>query len=521
MPDFSEICSGETFVEFCKNELEDFLQWKRKSKRFFVGKIARAHRNFRIAAGKLSYDDLINLAVELLEHPSVIAEIESAPFRVILDEAQDTDWQQFKFLIGVSQRNLRGGIAPNGWKNFPDGGHFSMVGDPQQSIYCDRADVQLYAKLHGHMVAAGAATALTFSVTMRCPGEITAFVNGKFPHIFSDVEFVPLVPKPGRARGEVKIFQFKGDGDGETHRSSAQTAELFLGKTPVDFGVDKWSDIAILAPRRDWLLDICQCFKGGEGLPAVQTHFARENDNLASPIRWLAACLRYVNNPADGREFAGILREIFGIKSVEIIDHFKYNDSPKCASIDGAFAGARAGRYSIPLAKFLLGILDAFKIFQRIEALHIFSETDTLALKKQTIELCYHAEVSGMDTIEAENFLIEKMGEPRENGEIDPSAVQLITFHKSKGLEWPVVLLPFMFRRRQLKGVVAVKTLSKEEQFAKLYANECRLLYVACTRAKSKLLILDDSEIFGRHLPANMVSSGMILLEDSPASRDR
>ncbi|MDR1433291.1 MAG: UvrD-helicase domain-containing protein [Puniceicoccales bacterium] len=523
MPDFSEICSGGAFVEFCKGELRNFLLWKKTSANFFVRKIACAYEDFRMTTGKLRYDDLINFAVELLKNPSVIAEIEDDPYRIILDEAQDTDWQQFMLLLGVSQANLRGGVATDGWKNFPDGGHFSMVGDPQQSIYCDRTDVRLYVELHDRMAAFGVATPLTFSVTMRCPEKITAFVNGRFPSIFSDVKFVPLTSKPGSKRSAVKIFKFDGGSEkkDEVRHSAEQTAKLFFGKVPSDFGVGEWSEVAILAPRKDWLLDICQCFATEKEFPAVQTHFSSANDNLAYPVRWLAACLKYVNNSADGREFAGILREIFGIKSTEIINHFKYGDSAECARIDASFAAMRSGRHAVPLAKFLLGILDFFKIFQRIEALHIFPEANLLAAEKRTIELCYCAEASGMNSVEAENFLVEKMAESVEDGKINPLAVQTVTFHKSKGLEWPVVVLPFMFRRRQLSGGAAVKSMPADERLKKLYANECRLLYVACTRAKSELLIVDDSEIFGKNSPANEVSSGMILFGDAPISIDR
>ncbi|MDR1413620.1 MAG: UvrD-helicase domain-containing protein [Puniceicoccales bacterium] len=509
MPDCTEICGSGAFIEFCQAELKDFLQWKQDSANFFLHRIAQEYKNFRINSGKLTYDDLINLAVSLLSEEIVAREIEKSPHRIILDEAQDTDAQQFRLLLGVSQGVVRNGISMDTGKNFPGNGYFSMVGDPQQSIYCDRASVKIYSKLHDSLVKSESVRSLTFSTTMRCSTEVVNFVNEKFPHAFSDVKFVPLEAKPGAQRGRVIILQLKDLKTDKAYCSSLQTAEIFRGKTFVDFGVEKWADIAILAPRKDWLLDIYQHFSKEELLPEAQLHFENANWNRASPIRWLAACLRYINNPADQREFAGILRELFGVRSQEIIDHFKRGSSSVCTNIESTFAQVRRERYCVPLAKFLLNVLDRFKIFQRVKALNIYSGESFSTLVKQTIELCYFAEANGLHCVEAENFFTKKINGRKESESVNASAVQFVTFHKSKGLEWPVVVVPFLHRRHKLEG--GVNAASGEGRLSELRNNECRLLYVACTRAKKELLLLDDFEIFGGNSPANTISSGEIL----------
>ncbi|MDR1457662.1 MAG: UvrD-helicase domain-containing protein [Puniceicoccales bacterium] len=513
MPDCAEICNSHNLIELYQSELKDFLHWKQNSENFFTASLAHLYRNFRIAKGQLKYEDLINLSIGLLNHSTVIEEIENDPYRVILDEAQDTDAQQFRLLLGISQRNLREGISMDIWKNFPEHGHFSMVGDPQQSIYCNRVDVSTYMALHNSMVESNAAHGLTFFVTMRCSEAIANFVNDRFQTIFNDIKFVPLVPRPDCQQGEVKILKLHRQMGENIQSSASQTAVLFLGKTPGDFEVENWSDIAILAPRKDWLMEISQNFTANKDLPDVQLHFDNANGNGASPIRWLASCLRYVNNPSDRREFAGILREIFGIKSQEIINYFRHNNSQTCEKIDGEFTDMRSERYDTPLAKFLLAILGRFKIFHRISSLNIYAEKNLLTKIKQTIELCYFAESQQMNIVEAEQFLTDKIDTLKESDNVNISAVQFVTFHKSKGLEWPVVILPFMCRKRQFKSDRETKSLAKEQLFLELYANECRLLYVACTRAKNKLLLLDDSEIFDEKTLAHMVSSGKILLK--------
>ncbi|MDR2779098.1 MAG: UvrD-helicase domain-containing protein [Puniceicoccales bacterium] len=514
IPDCSEFCTNHTLIEICRSELKDFFRWKQNSENFFTEKISHLYQDFRIAVGQLKYEDLINLSIGLFRHPTVVKEIENDPYRVILDEAQDTDAQQFRLLLGISQKNLHEGISMDMVKNFPEHGHFAMVGDPQQSIYCDRADVKTYVALHNLLVKSDAAYELIFSVTMRCSKAVIDFVNDRFQTIFNGIEFVPLVPKPDTQPGEVKILKLREyKMEENVHSSASQVAAFFLGKTLADFEVENWANIAILAPRKDWLMDIHRYFFTNKELPDAQLHFDNTNDNNASPIRWLASCLRYINNPADRREFAGILREIFGIKSQEIINHFRYNNSAICAKIDAKFTSMRNERYDVPLAKFLLKILDKFKIFHRIASLNIYGEKSLSTKIKQTVESCFFAESKQMNAIGAEQFLTDKINTLKESGNVNASAIQFVTFHKSKGLEWPVVVLPFMYRKRQLKDNAGIKSLAKEQHFVELYANECRLLYVACTRAKNKLIILDDSEVFNEKTAADMVSSGKILLE--------
>jgi ATP-dependent exoDNAse (exonuclease V) beta subunit len=515
MPNFCDFCSGESFAKFCEGKLAPLVHWKEISKKVFVKKIAGAYWNFRVMEGKLRHGDLIDLSVELLKDGGVISSIEDAPFRVILDEAQDTDEQQFRFLLGVSQKVLRGGISIDTVENFPEGGHFSMVGDPQQSIY-ERADVKTYMKLHDSLLKSGAAEGITFSVTMRCPRAVVDFVNGRFSKIFSGSNFVKLVAKPDSASGAVEILKLekencalKNESGGKAADPAALAAKLFENAAPSDFGVEKWADVAILAPRKEWLMDIAKSFASDGTFPQIQLHFPVDGGNVASPIRWLSACLRYVNNPVDGREFAGILRELFGIGSREIIDHFKRRGNAECAAIDAAFSSLRRERYSIPLGKFLLKILDEFMIFQRIRALGIYSDAAFSEEVKRTIELCYFAESSGMDISAASDFLESKINGDYDLESADPNAVQFLTFHKSKGLEWPVVVLPFMARRRKIPQCAQTGNGHSENA----HGNESRLLYVACTRTKKTLIMLDDSSFFAGNLPANETSSRKILLE--------
>src|SRR5436305_14973461 len=92
--------------------------------------------------------------------------IRANQFRVILDEAQDTEPAQFAVLLEaarpvsaeVSREWLQSG------RSGPPPGHFCMVGDFQQSIYSERADLKFYKAVHNALIADGGES-LEFSVT--------------------------------------------------------------------------------------------------------------------------------------------------------------------------------------------------------------------------------------------------------------------------------------------------------------------------------------------------------------------
>ena len=514
MPDYRKLCSSKGFISFCDENFLRLNEWKDKTANIIVSRIADKYIKFRIKNGKLRYDDLINLSIDLLHIPEVIREIEASPYIVLLDEAQDTDKQQFRFLIGISQHILHDGIATDIGENFPEMGHFSMVGDQQQSIYCGRADLKFYKSLHTELIKNNNARELIFSVTMRCPIEVTEFVNDNFSKIFQDIKFVQLIPKPSAITGSVDITEIKKFSEeiDAIRASSLHIANMFRNKTCIDFGVQKWSDIAILAPRRDWLLDINECFSSENIAVRPQLHFENLESNKASILQWATACLRYINNPVNRFEFAGVLREVFGIKSKKIVKYFRKGESEICKSIDKTFGKLRQQRFNVSLAKFLLTIEKEFKIISKICALGIYSDKELLAQEERFIELCYIAESMNMTPLQAENFFFEQLKLPIENDDIDENCIQFLTFHKSKGLEWNVVILPFLYRPRKLGGYLNSGNITKISD-DDIYNNECRLLYVACTRAKEKLILFDDSHIFDDKKRAGMITSAQILFE--------
>jgi superfamily I DNA/RNA helicase len=120
---------SEDFVRWpiCFSKAKDFVRIKRAAfapvRRWIdqtalcvAAEVQRDYREFRIERGLLTYDDQIALALELTKHPKIGREIREKSFRVILDEAQDTDPRQFSLLLELTARRMPPAI---GWRPKP------------------------------------------------------------------------------------------------------------------------------------------------------------------------------------------------------------------------------------------------------------------------------------------------------------------------------------------------------------------------------------------------------------------
>src|SRR5438034_5007575 len=215
----------------------------------------------------MTYADEGALAGERMRLPHVARRIREKTYRVILDEAQDTDPQQFFVLLEIARPPAAAETtagrpeASGAWLENPSSsagprpGHFCMVGDFQQSIYRDPADLARYRELHELLVAMGAAEELKFSVTFRLDTAQIDFVNATFGEILNNqegqVQFVEMNPRPDVLPGQVIRFDFRCDIDlalPEAHRAILEARELADWLTQTGFKklrAQTWKEVAI------------------------------------------------------------------------------------------------------------------------------------------------------------------------------------------------------------------------------------------------------------------------------------
>src|SRR5437016_7000421 len=265
--------TAKEFVRVWREAFGPLRQWVNACALCIAAEVQRDYREFRLERGLVTYADQVALAGELMRLPDVARRIREKTYRVILDEAQDTDPQQFFVLLEITRPVDATGewletkrdppLSRSYGAAGPRSGHFCMVGDFQQSIYRNPGDLNHYRELHRNLIATGAAEELKFSVTFRLDQVQLDFVNDTFPKILNNtegqVEFIELSPRPGILPGQVIRFEFGDDIDGSlTETRSAQIEADRLAKWIWDAGLQKlrarcWREVAILCPRKAWL----------------------------------------------------------------------------------------------------------------------------------------------------------------------------------------------------------------------------------------------------------------------------
>lgn len=526
------VTTSRDFVRIWLEAFRPLREWVNACALCVAAEVQRDYREFRLERGLVTYRDQIELAAELMALPEPARQIREKNYRVILDEAQDTDPKQFSVLLEITRPAEASAMWTKDFQSPPRPGHFCMVGDFQQSIYRDPADLSRYRELHQLLVQKGAAEESKFSVTFRLDQAQLEFVNRTFREILNNeagqVEFVELSPRPEALPGQVVRFDFACEVDStlpETHRAVIEAKELatWLRDTGLkNLRATSWKEVAILCPRKAWLRPLRDALIA-VGLPVqVQSESDLESENPA--YAWLTALLAIMIDPNAGYEIAGVLREVFGLS----------DDDLARFAVDGCFQIEKrtSGRGSVP---------DTLNRLTRIReaVMHqpLFSATEEIVRTTQLRErlrslpteefgelggaldnllaAAAGAEARGLSLSDFAEQLRARFHSVRETHPSPENAIQLITAHKAKGSEWQAVIVPFLTRKvwgsspRYPYVISGVETdgpkilfdrtdfTEFEESMKRTDRQEMeRLLYVALTRAKHTLVLAFDRDFF-------------------------
>jgi ATP-dependent helicase/nuclease subunit A len=463
--------------------------------------------------GVLTFDDQVALCRGLLTNPEILDRLRKREYSVILDEAQDTGESMFEILIEMTRPC---GEVPGSWPgdgSGPCAGRFCMVGDPRQTIY-DRAALGFYSSLNEAFRNGDSGDLLAFQCTKRCAAAVVETVN----RIFRDSEITDheiryddLLAEPDTGEGYVGRLQLSAVGPEIKQADQAFTEECrFLsewicekGKTRL--GIQSWDQLAIIAPRHDWLT-ICADQLRKRGLPFLYRN-RKIPWNAVPAFTWPVALLYTLANPWDRFERLGVLREIFAVADTALATsiHDPTSISSQLAEAEKILANlVSAGSESTTLGRLVDQIIVECRLETRLYAVGV-NPSDLATIRRQAFE----ADRQGLTL---HGWIEKLLGLLDESADIQvPSgdAIELITSHSAKGLEWDIVM-PVGFGRRIFSGrdspypylidqdsrqrVIwnadspSAKQMDEANRKA-LNARYRRLLYVTLTRARHTVLL--------------------------------
>ena len=415
-----------------------------------------------------------------------------------------------------------------------------MVGDFQQSIYWQRADLNYYRAVHEALVADKHGESVEFAVTFRLDQKQLDFVNETFREILNNkdgqVRFVELQPRPNILPGKVirvplvakeLLPEGKKLKDYQKARIEAEyLARWIKGAGLKKLSADSWREVAILCPRKAWLQTTAAALRR-VGLPvAIQSERDVKGDSPA--YAWVAALLTIMTDPLNAYEIVGVLREIFGASDHDLAvfsegqsARFRIDEilsaTGRISSRLRTLAEIRQRAEGLALFDAVTLIVEQTRLRERLLLLPAMEFGDLARELDALLAQAAEAEANGTILTEFAEHLRDDFTTPRAvRFFADDNAIQLITSHKAKGSEWQAVIVPFLARDMRLPSrpyphlvkspldgelIIAFgkedksKDLKDAIERAEQQQIE-RLLYVATTRARHTLVVVLDQEIF-------------------------
>ncbi|MDY4387455.1 exodeoxyribonuclease V subunit beta [Pectobacterium aroidearum] len=462
---------------------------------------------------ELGFDDLLSRLDVALQQPGgerLASAIRERYPVAMIDEFQDTDPQQYRIFRTLYVGQPQCGLL--------------LIGDPKQAIYAFRgADIFTYMHARGEVAAH-----YTLGTNWRSSHQMVHGVNRLFerleyPFIFQNIPFLPVKPAESK-RG--LVFEVAG---------KPQPALQFwlTGSEPIGIG-DYQQRMArqCAAQIRDWLAasqrneawlvtdDSRRLVKASDMSVLVRSRreaslirdalsrlsipsvYLSNRDSVfstpeASDMLWL---LQAVLAPEQERTLrSAMATALMGLDAGQV-DALGQSETAWDALVD-EFAGYRALWRQKGVLPMLRALMSRHQLAENLLA--------SAEGERRLTDILHIGELlqDAAATLDSEHALVrwlsQQIVQPNpqaENQQLrlesDRHLVQIVTIHKSKGLEYPLVWLPFIshFRvqdqgiyhdRESYQAVLDLQnheesqTLAEEERLAE----DLRLLYVALTRS--------------------------------------
>ena len=496
-----------------------------------IQELRKAIKEERVVQGVVAFDDLIVDLVEKLDDPTlgeeIIRVLRSRYRLVLIDEFQDTDTFQWRLfsrvfdLAGVPDEFLA----------------LIVVGDPKQAIYRFRgADIDAYLKA----AADGSMSKRQMTTNYRSDRPLVEALNSWLTGVTfgdEDIAYVPVTTPDSHADarltggGQPLQFRFLAN----PNKENADPVRAAISIDVADH-IEKLLKDGKIAPepgssaepRPVKLDDICILVRGHNDaeplveelrkrhIPAVRSRIGSVLESEA--MEQLRLLLTAMANPADVRRVRAVQLSWFALNPVVVSPSADVTVTAQ-DPIEVLQTKCRVWANELE-ARGLVGWYQVLRLDDDVikEISSDFEAERRLTDLEHVIELLNgqlggrRAPVSAV--LRALDELKETMNTEAEAQkrriDTDRDVIQITTMHSSKGLEYPIVLMPFpkgitassvsVYEDEGVRYVDSAPSIAwvdndldqterKRRDKIESEGDELRLLYVAVTRAQHQLVI--------------------------------
>ena len=505
-----------------------------------------------LTSGWISFDGLLARGKTLLrDHPAVRTRIKQIYRAILVDEFQDTDPVQYEIILYLGEK---AGSHRTQWQDIElEPGKLFIVGDPKQSIYAfRRADIEAFERVV-EKIRVGGGVVYSLVTNFRSNEAVLGVVNNVFDRLFQPTEHIqpanePLAVKPQRqpevSISGVQLRLVTAGADNEEFDVQVATRveaealarwlkeELLPGTTLTDRdhldGPLKLGHIALIfrkLTQAQVYLDALRRYDIAY-ITDGEKHFYRRQEVID-----MVNLLRVIDNPHDSIALVGVLRSPLGsmadqdVLALQQIEGLGYQHlerlsrwgHPRAGMVRQLYAQLAELHQVVPLRP----VPEAIDlIFDRLPVLELAAASlhgeQAVANLRKVREMAEaladrpHLTLTGF--VDLMMTRISEQPDEAESPLVEESldAIRVLTIHKAKGLEFPVVILPGLHQgtknlrkgpsihhdwssrcysvrmggRSNLGAVlVDMKMAAREE------AEQRRLLYVGMTRARDLLVL--------------------------------
>lgn len=510
---------------------------------------------FKKSRGLIDYNDMESYVKRLLDDPTVQEVLAEELDLLLVDEFQDTNPLQLEIFVKLS-RFAR---------------HSIWVGDPKQSIYgfrgADPALMQAIIEGQG-----GLQTENILSHSWRSREDVVFATNAIFTKAFSKLpaEQVALQPvrckkaadsggfsktdEPAEMGNALIHWHFNYDGEGrkpgkewlqhciaETLRKNLERGLTILPKGEKTYRLAKPGDVAILCRSNTE----CRDMAGALHRAGLRAAISRAGLMATAEAKLILACLKFILNKYDSLSVAEILLLAARLELHQIVeDRLAYLEAPEDAKPNHKWGEQYDFVKQLndlrPQVAELSGSEILTLLLEELDLRRIIITWGNVEQRLANVDMLIHFSLQYEQACNRlnsaaslggfllwANDLAQNENDLQGSGE-NPLAVNVLTYHKSKGLEYPIVICNSMEQalREDVWGISLVpetetvdlnnllgnrwlrlwvnpyadqfkstlldermsESPEKQEKRTAALAEEIRLMYVGLTRARDYLV---------------------------------